>query len=421
MKVKFIFSIGILISILLGGCSTYKGSVSDADGDGVIDQVDSCVDVPGSEENKGCPWPDSDGDGVPDKDDSCLDEVGTVENKGCPEIELSLGLGTAKYAIVKTYFGTDRKITSSEGDGLEFGGERANQINYGYCNVSIPRDHRMGEIESPFWLFPENPEEHIVVLKKATLSKDKYIVSINKKLSEIGGEIGEKDILVFVHGYNVSFDDAARRTAQMSYDLNFKGVPIFYSWPSQGGIFGFKDYAKDGDNIALSEDNIRNFILDLTSKIDCNRIYLIGHSMGNRGLTKALANMPLDPNGYQKKIKEVILAAPDIDAEIFKRDIAPKITKRFNNVTLYSAQDDKALYFSKIVNGGERAGGAGEGVLLIDGIETIDATGIDTTFLKHSYYGSGLIGDIYQLFNSGKRAKDRPLLVNTKTWWEFRK
>ena len=143
--------------------------------------------------------------------------------------------------------------------------------------------------------------------------------------------------------------------------------------------------------------------------------------MGNRGLTKALANMPLDPNGYQEKIKEVILAAPDIDAEIFKKDIAPKITQRFDNITLYTAQDDKALYFSKIVNGGERAGGAGEGVLLIDGIETIDATGIDTTFLKHSYYGSGLIGDIYQLFNSGKRAKDRPLLINTKTWWEFRK
>jgi esterase/lipase superfamily enzyme len=54
---------------------------------------------------------------------------------------------------------------------------------------------------------------------------------------------GKKSAFIFVHGYNVTFEDAARRTAQMSYDLSFDGAPVFYSWPSQGSL---GDYLKDG-------------------------------------------------------------------------------------------------------------------------------------------------------------------------------
>ena len=231
------------------------------------------------------------------------------------------------------------------------------------------------------------------------------------------------DVFVFVHGYNVSFDEAAKRTAQMSYDLNFKGIPIFYSWPSQGEL---SKYDEDGRNIKLSEDNMREFILDLTSKIDCDNIYLIGHSMGNRGLTKALASMTLVSNKNHKKIKEVILAAPDIDADIFKRDIAPKISSYYDNVTLYASSEDVALKASKVVNGHPRAGDSGHGLVIIDGIETIDATGMDTGFLKHSYFAESisLLGDIYWLINKGKRAENRvgleEQIIDEGRYWRFK-
>ena len=327
-------------------------------------------------------------------------------------------LDDQKYAIIKTYFGTDRKILISSDNEVEFGGDRAKQVNYGYCNVSIPRDHRMGELESPAIAYFENPEKHIVVLNKKTLFKEAYLASINEALTKIG----ENDIFVFIHGYNVSFNDAARRTAQMSYDLGFKGIPIFYSWPSQGEI---TQYTVDQQNIEWSEGNIRNFILDLINKLDCDNIYLVGHSMGNQGLSKALATMPLDLKGNQKKIKEVILAAPDVDAEIFKRDIAPMITNRFDNVTMYTSSDDLALKGSSKINGHTRAGDSEKGILVVDGIETIDATGIDISLLHHSYFADSgtLINDIYQLINYGKRAKERVGLkkrvINEETYWLF--
>ncbi len=325
------------------------------------------------------------------------------------------------YAIVKTYFGTDRNTVLSDKGKLEFGGER-DKLSYGYCNVSIPRDHRMGELESPsIWRleFSEDPEKHIVVLEKATLIKTTFIDSINMGLKRT-----KKDnIFVFFHGYNVSFNDAARRTAQIYYDLEFKGIPIFYSWPSQGGT---AQYTIDSQNIEWSEDNIRNFITDLTDRIQCNNIYLIGHSMGNRGLTKALASMTLVSNKNHKKIKEVILAAPDIDADIFKRDIAPKISSYYDNVTLYASSEDVALKASKVVNGHPRAGDSGHGLVIIDGIETIDATGMDTGFLKHSYFAESisLLGDIYLLINKGKRAVNRfgleEQIIDEGRYWRFK-
>lgn len=326
------------------------------------------------------------------------------------------------YAVIKTYFGTDRNEVLSDMGEVEFGGKRA-KLTYGYCNVSIPRDHKMGELESPSILrleFKEDPEKHIVVLSKSTLVKESFIESINLGLK------GTKDdnIFVFVHGYNVSFNEAARRTAQMSYDLGFKGIPIFYSWPSQGET---AQYTVDQQNIEWSMSNIRNFISDITNKIQCKNIYLIGHSMGNLGLTKAIASLPIDTNNTYKKIKEIILTAPDIDADIFKRDIAPRITGRFDNITLYASSEDLALKASKVVNGYPRAGDSGQGLLIVECIETIDATGMDTGFLKHSYFAEtrSMLGDIYELITEGKRAKNRIGLevqvFNTGTYWRFKK
>lgn len=325
------------------------------------------------------------------------------------------------YAIVKTYFGTDRNEVLSDNDEVEFGEKRA-KLKYGFCNVSIPRDHKMGELESPSIVrleFKEDPEKHVVVLNKSTLVNKSFIDSINWGLKSTMDD----NVFVFVHGYNVSFNEAARRTAQMSYDLGFKGIPIFYSWPSQGET---AQYTIDRQNIEWSTNNIRNFISDITNRVQCTNIYLIAHSMGNLGLTKAIASLPSDTNNTYNKIKEIILTAPDIDAEIFKRDIAPKITERFDNVTLYASSEDLALKASKVVNGHPRAGDSGQGLLVVESIETIDATGMDTGFLKHSYFAEthSMLADIYELINKGKRAEDRfgleEQVLNTGTYWRFK-
>jgi len=61
----------------------------DNDGDGILDADDGCPndaeDIDGFQDEDGCPDPDNDGDGILDVDDQCPNEPGTLENNGCPD------------------------------------------------------------------------------------------------------------------------------------------------------------------------------------------------------------------------------------------------------------------------------------------------------------------------------------------------
>ena len=85
------YSIGQIISGPEAGYSLLSVGVSlgfgdgDRDKDGVRDKKDTCPDVPGLKEFKGCP--DTDGDGIPDNEDDCPEDAGPAENKGCPDTD----------------------------------------------------------------------------------------------------------------------------------------------------------------------------------------------------------------------------------------------------------------------------------------------------------------------------------------------
>ena len=138
------------------------------------------------------------------------------------------------YAVVRVLYATDRNRTPKLKPAKMFGDDRG-ILSYGHCDVSIPRDHRMGVLEKPsIWRleFREDPAKHVVLLETVVRTKDDYFQDLEDRI-----HASEKNsAFLFVHGYNVTFEDAARRTAQMAYDLAFEGVPVFYSWPSQGSI-----------------------------------------------------------------------------------------------------------------------------------------------------------------------------------------
>ncbi|MEA1952318.1 MAG: alpha/beta hydrolase, partial [Planctomycetota bacterium] len=117
--------------------------------------------------------------------------------------------------------------------------------------------------------------------------------------------------------------------------------------------------------------------------------------------------------------------APDIDAEIFRRDIAPAIVKTAKRVTLYASSNDGALAASKKLHGYPRAGESGENVVVVPGIDTIDVSGIDTSLLGHTYYGDNdtVITDIVQLLRESKppnlRDRLREAMQNGRKYWVF--
>lgn len=321
------------------------------------------------------------------------------------------------YSTVKVFFATDRNLTGDKNPANMFGGKRSD-ITYGTCEVSIPRGHDTGVVESSFW-GDEDPEKHIALLSADILPKDKFFADLAARVHQSK----KSTALIFVHGYNVTFEDAARRTAQMTYDLKFDGAPTFYSWPSRGKAGA---YTVDEQSIEWAEANLRNFLDDYFTRSDAQHVYLIAHSMGSRALTRAVASLLRDKPALRNRLQEVILAAPDIDADVFKRDIAPALASTGKPVTLYASSNDWALKASKSVHGYPRAGDSGNNLVIVPGIETIDATNVDTDFLHHSYLAASesILSDMFYLMKNDSRADDRfglrPIDVPPGRYWEIK-
>lgn len=339
------------------------------------------------------------------------------------DAELVVGAGgKERYRVVHVFFATDRNTTEDRRLDKRFGTGRSN-LKYGTVAVSIPRAHRLGEIERPRLIrmeFRDNPENHMSLLNLAMLDTDQFYALLGRRIKATPG----RGSFLFVHGYNVSFADAARRTAQMHYDLNFDGAPIFYSWPSQAST---AKYTVDEANIEWSEAHMLHFLTELLARSETESVYLVAHSMGNRGLTNAIATLVERQPESARKIKEIILAAPDIDADVFVRDIAPALARSGAGVTLYASSSDRALIASRTVHGSPRAGDSGRSRVITTGVETIDASAIDTSWLGHSYFAEAhpLIADMFNLVKNRQRAAQRfGLVQETDTagnYWRFKR
>ncbi|MDM8536241.1 alpha/beta hydrolase [Desulfobacterales bacterium HSG17] len=335
---------------------------------------------------------------------------------GEPEDILKSGTQTSEnknYVEIQVFYGTDRNRTGKTKAEKFYGGKRG-KLEYGTCKIKIPQDHKVGEIENDVKLFTINPQSSTAFFTD---------------LSSIVKKSDRKQAFVFIHGYNSSFEKAAQRTAQMAYDLKFDGAPIFYSWPSRGTNW---KYTVDETNVKWAIPNLKKFLEDIALKTDAQDIHLIAHSMGNRALTNALslfADQPVSNNKAVAKFKEIVLTAPDIDAGIFTRDIAPKLISLNKRITLYVSSKDKALRASRMFHGFPRAGDSAKGLVIVKGIDTIDSTAVNTSFMSlgHSYYGKvrPVISDIYYLLNTRLAPDERFGLEQVEddkgTYWLFAK
>jgi esterase/lipase superfamily enzyme len=312
---------------------------------------------------------------------------------------------------VTVFYATDRKLTASTDPKKRYLAQRSEELTYGECEVSIPATHQEGELESPsywkFWKFDfvEDPKKHIVLLNVTPASPDQYFAKVSQRIESSQ----DKKAFVFIHGYNVTFEDAARRTAQITHDLKFDGAPIFYSWPSRGKSM---EYTIDETNVDWTRPHLKGFIADVLARTSAQRIFLVAHSMGNRALVQAFNDIVTENPAARARIAEVILAAPDIDADVFKRDIAPRMIGTGDNrtpVTLYASQRDEALTASRRFHGYARAGDIGHALILMEGIDTIDASNVDSSLLGHSYIGGSrsVLDDMYTLISMRARACDR--------------
>jgi esterase/lipase superfamily enzyme len=298
------------------------------------------------------------------------------------------------FSTVTVYYATDRAREGKLPNDF-YGGGRG-QLELGTATVSIPENHRPGQIEKPsVWTldFREDPERHVVLLSVTPDADDAVFSRMRDHVRETGSE----EAFVFVHGFNVPFHEAAKRTAQMAYDMNFDGLPILYSWPSRGSIMS---YIADTAVVNLSGRRLSLFLEDLVAQSGATRIHLIGHSMGNRALTDALELFALRHRGPMPAFDQVLFTAPDLDAGLFA-EMMHTMRPAANRITLYASDRDWALAVSRQLHGDSpRAGQGGRGIVHMADIDSIDMTDIGDDMLKHSYFANNpsALTDILSLF-----------------------
>lgn len=320
-----------------------------------------------------------------------------------------LAVATSAALILWTpLFVDSRGISEAYVDGCRYGGERG-ELEMGYCVVTIPRTHRTGELEKPSILRLElkaSADRHLMLQEVAHQSDQDFYDAVRQRVTSSP----HRDLFVFVHGFNVDFVSAARRTAQIAFDLNYTGAPVFFSWPSQGKTW---QYTVDETNVTWAVPHLKRFLTDLARKSDAQAINLIAHSMGNRALTQAIYELGYECQEEKKLFQQVILAAPDIDADVFREQLAPKLAKYSSLVTLYASSADEALAASKLVHGSRRAGESAAQPVIVPGVETIDVATNDLGPLGHSYYGSCplILQDLAAILLDARPAEGRPWLA----------
>ncbi len=325
--------------------------------------------------------------------------------------------------LVPVLFGTDRQ-EQPDPKRLQYNAERGRRLELGRAMVTVPKSHEVPNIERP-WVVKipyfdltiyeeaEDPDKHFTMQEIKKVSEADFLALARERIATSNRY--KDHALVFVHGYNTSFDHAIYRTAQIAYDLKFDGAVFLYSWPSGGGV---ASYTYDRESAQASEPYLRQFLDLVVKQSGAKSVSIIAHSMGNQPLLDVLKDMRV--GGPQEVvINEVILAAPDVDADTFA-NVAQRIEGIAKGVTLYAASNDRALIVSRNFWRNPRAGDVpATGPLIVPGIETIDVTAAstDSFALNHSGYAENndLLQDIGKLILSGLRPPDQRLPALQRT------
>jgi esterase/lipase superfamily enzyme len=340
--------------------------------------------------------------------------------------------------VVPVFYGTDRN-RETHATRAVYGSERAKRLELGRALVTVPKVHEVPNVERP-WVYrlpftqivlyseSEDPKRHFTLKEVRSLTRDDFLRLVRERL---GPSRSYKDhALVFVHGFNNSFENALYRTAQIAYDIKFDGAPFLYSWPSKGAL-STQDYSYDRESSGQAEPYLRQFLELVARETGATSVSIIAHSMGNQLLLPVLRDLKrAAPPGVA--ISQVILAAPDIDRDAFE-NIARDVVGVSRGVTMLAASNDRALDISRRFWGGvPRAGDVPSGgPVVIEGVDTIDVTAVSTLVfaLNHSGYAekSALLSDIQLLIQTGERPPDKrvPILERVKTdrgyYWRYPK
>ena len=237
---------------------------------------------------------------------------------------------------------------------------------------------------------------------------------IERLMTEFAEETRDAPVL-YIHGYYIDFSKGCRRATVFKENAGLEGKFLWFSWPSDGSLV---NYARDEVNLYWSVPELAGTIVDLHDRFGSGNVDLAGHSLGGRGLVLALYEVAATRPDL--RFGEVVLLAPDMDFDIFRK-LLPRVRPLVQSITVYTSDADKALDVSEQVHGYPRLGQSGNEVEVLTSVEVVDVselTAMSTNGHLYHIYNKEVGADLSQLLNQGKPANERSGLerVGSNLW-----
>ncbi|MBI1370977.1 MAG: alpha/beta hydrolase [Planctomycetes bacterium] len=371
---------------------------------------------------------------------------------------------------VTLIYGSDRTLAETEQDAkdpsLAYDYGRARTLTVGTCRVNIGKDLTWEQVveqsrtadrkmdlpmsidaPAPLATFAptDNPPiaqgDQLVESPEDVATDRRAVDALHKLLAEQLADAPRKEVFVFVHGYNNTFNDAALRMAQLWHFLGRPGVGVIYSWPAgfEGGML--RGYTHDRESGEYSIYHFKQFIRAIASCPQVAKIHFIGHSRGTDVLITALRELHIENNNdplttrHNLKLGQVVLAAPDLDYEVAtQRIIAERLGAASEGVTVYLNAEDRAIGISDWLFASARRLGQLQATDLTDrqraAFERLEerVTFVDVRakvdFMGHGYFVSNpsVLSDLILLLRDNRPAgaeNGRPLIRHGSAFWEL--
>lgn len=240
-------------------------------------------------------------------------------------------------ALVKVLVATSRARLAP--DQNIFTSERARQLNYAEFTLALPRSKFA--LAQSVSIAASDPSGNFLTVEQAALTPSQFHQEVSTRLRTSS----KRNVYVFVHGFNNNFQESLFRIAQVAADTQVDGPVILFSWPSFASVTG---YVGDKDSVAYSRDYLAKLLTDLAADPSVNRIGVLAHSMGGWLTVETLRQLRLTGRQSVLNRLNVVLAAPDIDIDLFRQQLRV-IGPMQKPMTLLVARNDQALAISSML------------------------------------------------------------------------
>ena len=270
---------------------------------------------------------------------------------------------------------------SSEVEGQLFSGQRTLSLNYASVTVVVPPNHEAGKVERPKSL-PPDPDKHFIITDPQNYPDEaSWRKSVQKEV--LNKPRGQRDAMLWIHGYNTTLTDAVLRLAQFVEDSGYTGLPVLYTWASDAKL---TSYVYDMNSALIARDFLER-VPELLENSPVEGLDIVAHSMGNFVTMEAIRGVT-SRRGFNThgKVRNIVLAAPDIDIDLFQMQVR-SIPEDQRNFFVLTSSDDRALATSRLIARRSRAGQVPPEILAKLGINVIDLSQVkDTSSLAHTKF-----------------------------------